>query len=418
MKKKMFTFLFIGISIITFAQNAAEFQDRIRSLQKELPEFSVVMLFSKPENNDTRFRYRQESNFYYFSGFNEPNAIIYIDKRQATLILKGRDPDDEKINKIKNDTGFRAVRTYDDFLRMLPFFLRQIETIYTNSARARIDRPMSETLTFFKELKDRFFDFKLKNVTELSADLRVIHTEEELKLMQKAIDITDNVHLEMMKSAKPGMYEYQLEAILDYVSKDRGAMQLGFEAIIGTGKNGLEPHYSANSDIIKDGDLIVIDIGAEYKMYTADITRTIPASGKFTETQKKFYNIVLKSQIGAIEAVKPGAGFMEPYNASLGIIQEELEKMGFINKGDRRAVRRYMKHTISHFLGLDVHDVGNTREKLKPGMVITIEPALYIPEHNFAIRIEDDVLVTETGFKVLSKAPKTIEEIEMIMREK
>ena len=224
------------------------------------------------------------------------------------------------------------------------------------------------------------------------------------------------IHIEMMKSVKPGMYEYQLEAILDFVSKDQGAMQLGFKPIIGTGKNGLEPHYMENNAKINEGDLIVIDIGAEYNMYTADITRTIPASGKFTETQKKFYNIVLKSQLAAIEAVKPGADFMEPYNVSFKIIQEELEKIGFIDKGDRMAVRRYMKHTISHFLGLDVHDVGNTRQPLKPGMVLTIEPGLYIPEHNFGIRIEDDVLVTETGFKVLSNAPKEINEIEKIMK--
>ena len=152
-------------------------------------------------------------------------------------------------------------------------------------------------------------------------------------------------------------------------------------------------------------------------MYCADITRTIPASGKFTEKQKTFYNIVLKSQLAAIEATKPGVNFMYPYEVALNIIQKELEKIGFVKEGDTQAVRRYMKHTISHHLGLDVHDVGNRRANLEPGMIITIEPGLYIPEYNFGIRIEDDVLVTETGCEVLSHAPKTVEDIEKIMKE-
>ena len=185
MKKKIFAFLFIGISIVIFAQNAAEFQDRIKSLQKELPESSVVIMFSKPVNRDSRLRYRQESKFYYFSGYNEPDAAIFVNNRQVLLILKGTFPENEKIEEIKNATGFKTIRSYDDFLRMLSFFLRNVETIYSNTQRARIGEPVSENLKFFKELRDSFYDFKLRNITDLSGELRVIHSEEELKLMQK-----------------------------------------------------------------------------------------------------------------------------------------------------------------------------------------------------------------------------------------
>ncbi|MCP5102051.1 MAG: M24 family metallopeptidase [bacterium] len=184
------------------------------------------------------------------------------------------------------------------------------------------------------------------------------------------------------------------------------------------GSNGLQPHYQANKDKLKDGDLVVIDIGARYKMYCADITRTIPVSGKFSKRQEQFYNIVLKAQMAAIEAVKPGVDFKYPDQIAFKVMMEELEKIGFIGKGDEKALQKYRKHSISHCLGLDAHDVGDWGSKLKPGMVLTIEPGIYIPEYGFGIRIEDDVLVTETGYKVLTKAPKSVKEIEKMMMKK
>jgi len=419
MKKKICTFLLLIIISSVYSQDAEEFSKRRTELANNLPENSAVILFSKPENDNYLLRYRQSSNFFYLSNYEKPDAMIFITKKQKTLLLKSVyiDRNKEDIQIIKRKTGFKFIRPIEEFIKYLKFFLKDIKIIYTDIPDLDIEDPIPKNLMFFKKLKDKFYNFDLRDISELIDEKRVIHSEAEINLMRKAIEITDNAHIELMKSIEGGMYEYELEAICDYVFKKNGSMHLAFAPIIGAGKNGLEPHYRENNSRIKEDDLIVIDIGAEYDMYCADITRTIPASGKFSERQKTFYNIVLKAQIAAIKSVKPGIDFFHPFKVAQKVIQEELENIGFIEKGDVKTVRKYMKHTISHYLGLDVHDVGDTKSNLRAGMVITIEPGLYIPEYNFGIRIEDDVLVTKEGYEVLSRAPKNIEEIEKIMQE-
>ena len=209
------------------------------------------------------------------------------------------------------------------------------------------------------------------------------------------------------------MYEYELEAILEYTFKKNGARRSGFCPIIGSGPFSCILHYNKNDRKTNPGELVVIDIGAEYKMYTADITRTIPISGKFSQRQKEIYNIVLKAHDEAISLIKPGIRKNEIHNKAVDIISDGLVNLGLIK--DKKEYKKYYMHGTSHPIGLDVHDPSVSRI-LKPGMIITIEPGIYIREENLGIRIEDDVLVTETGYEILSKdTPVTIEEIENLM---
>lgn len=230
--------------------------------------------------------------------------------------------------------------------------------------------------------------------------------------MQQAIDITSLAHQEAMKSMTPGLYEYQIEAVIEYVFKFNGSQQLAFPTIIGSGPNSLDLHYELGVRKIEAGDMVVMDIGCEYNHYCADITRTIPASGKFTPQQKEIYNIVLEANNAVIAMLKPGVTMAQMDSVARAV----LAKYGY---------EKYWRHGCTHHLGLDVHDVGDTRLPLAPGCVVTVEPGLYIPPNadlpkeywNIGVRIEDDVLITADGHRVLSAAcPKTVEEIEALMK--
>jgi Xaa-Pro aminopeptidase len=421
--KPLGAILFLVLFSLNIAgQGVDEFKERRKKIQEKLPDKTIVILFSESERRRAYWpsRYKPDSNFYYLSGYSKPDTAIMLSKQFDALILKPgtiREAEKtERIEQLKKETGFRMITTFNDFNRSFSYLLRETEIIYTDLSDVNLDKPLTEKIIFCNRLKERFVNIRFKNVSDLIHNLRCIHSESELASMRKAMEITDNAHLELMKSVAPGLYEYELEAICEYVFKRQGAMGPAFTPIIGSGKNGIELHYQKNKDKLEKGDLVVMDIGALYKMYGADITRTIPVSGKFTERQKQFYNIVLKAQLAAIEVVKPGILIREADQVAVNIMQQELENIGFIKKGDKSAVYKYRKHSISHFLGLDTHDVGDIKGKLKPGMVITIEPGIYIPEYGFGIRIEDDVLVTETGHEVLSKAPKTVSEIEKLIK--
>lgn len=411
--------LFI-FTISTFAQSSDEFKERREKIQKQLPDKSIVLLLASPYHPGVP--YRQNSNFYYLSGWDQPGAILVLSKKFTILEVEpGSDnPGEQKkeLEKIKKEMGFQMVLDKDRFNRFMSYLVRKTETVYTEISPTAPDEPLTENQQFLNKLKERAIHLDFKNVSGMLADMRVIHSEGEIALMKKAAEITDNAHLECMKAAAPGVFEYELEALCEYVYKRLGAKHNAFTCIIGSGKNGIELHYQENNAEMKAGDLVVMDIGAKYKMYNADITRTIPVSGKFSEKQALFYNIVLKAQLAAIDSVKPGVDFNHPDQVASKIMREELEKIGFIKKGDEIALKKYRKHSISHYLGLDTHDVGEWGSKLKPGMVMTIEPGIYIPEYGFGIRIEDDVLVTETGHEVLSNAPKTIKAIEDTMKKK
>lgn len=254
-------------------------------------------------------------------------------------------------------------------------------------------------------------------------ELREVKTEEELRFLQRAIDITAEAHREALRAIEPGRYEYEIEAAIEYVFHREGAEEPGFPSIVGSGGNSTILHYESNRRRMREGDLVVMDIGAEYRGYSADVTRTAPVSGRFSEAQRLIYEIVLEAQTAAIEAVVPGVTIAELNEITSDVLARRLVELGLISSPAE--VRRFLPHGVSHYLGLDVHDVGSYGP-LPAGAVLTVEPGLYFPPSedlderwwNIGVRIEDDILVTESGPVVLSDgAPKTIEAIESMMRE-
>ena len=260
-------------------------------------------------------------------------------------------------------------------------------------------------------------------VEAILTDLREIKTDEEIRFLQEAIDITAAAHREALRSIEPGLHEYEIEAVIEYVFHRGGSEYTGFPSIVGSGENSTILHYESNRRRMEDGDLVVMDIGAEYRGYSADVTRTAPVNGQFSEPQRQIYEAVLEAQEAAIAAVQPGAGLQAVGAAASAVLAERLMELGLIS--DPSGLRRFFPHGVSHYLGLDVHDVG-TYGPLRAGSVITVEPGIYISPAddvderwwNIGVRIEDDVLVTDSGPVVLSGgAPKSVDEIERMMTE-
>lgn len=420
-------------------------REKLRSL---MPDNSVAVFFSAPvrtRSNDVDYEYHQDPDFYYLTGLREPHSVLVIYKNpvkingettREILFVQKKDTQDELW------TGKRLGALGAELVL-------EIETAENNTKFKNTDLHFYETDKVFyypirKDVRDDVFDkADLKNLllqfdakigveednkkdsTSLlhwMAQLREIKSEEELYMMQKAIEITCKAQIELMKALEPGMPEYQTEAIVEYVFKANGAEYPGFPSIMGSGENSCVLHYNSNRKITTDNSLLVSDIGAEYHGYTADVTRTLPINGKFNEEQKIIYNIVLKAQRAGIKKCKAGNSFWDPNIAATSVVSQELQKLGIIKTP--LGVRRYFMHGTSHYLGLDVHDVG-TYLPLKPNTVITVEPGIYIPAGspcdpkwwNIGVRIEDDVLITKEEPEVLSDCvPKTIEEIEELMK--
>ncbi len=246
---------------------------------------------------------------------------------------------------------------------------------------------------------------RLAHSRSILTGLRQVKSQAEIDLLTRAITITCDGTREAMRSIKPGMYEYQIQAILEYVYRREGAQRTGFSSIVGSGPNSCVLHYRDNTRQMKEGDLVVVDVGAEFGYYTADVTRTFPVSGKMSPRQKEIYEIVLQAQKEAFEIVRPGATMGEVHQKARDVI-------------DAAGYGKFFIHGTSHWLGLDVHDVGQRHRKLEPGMVLTVEPGIYIPEEEIGVRIEDDLLVTDEGYLHLS-APlaRELEEIERIQAE-
>jgi Xaa-Pro aminopeptidase len=255
-------------------------------------------------------------------------------------------------------------------------------------------------------------------------ELRTVKTDEEMRVLQKAIDITTQAHREVMTQVRPGWTEYEIEALIEYTFKRLGAEHPGFPSIVGSGENSVILHYETNRRTTEAGDVVVIDIGAEFHGYTADVTRTLPLTGRYTPEQRAIYEIVFAAQEAGIEATRAGSDFYAPHMAAQRVLAEGLARLGLISSPDDQAgLRRFFMHGTSHYLGLDVHDVGSGGP-MRPGTVITVEPGIYIAAAedidpkwwNIGVRIEDDVLVTEAGPEILSgDAPRRIEEVEALM---
>jgi len=428
-----------------------EYQQR-RSAVLALMDSGSVAVFrsndSDNRNGDVDYRFRQNDNFLYLTGCNESNCTLILAPNALRLdnttlakeiLFVGNSLKDwsgshlgvegaEEVLGFGIDGHFSIVRTTDKLKELLPEILQSKNILYYSSPLPDIlfDPIANTKFVAIREVKKKLEEIyphlTIKGTGSLVNDLRAVKSSAELVLMQKAIDATVSGYREAMKICHPGMYEYELQAVVEYYFARNGCEYYGFPSIIASGPNAVSIHYEKNRRQMNSEELVVMDIGAEYHGYSADITRTIPVSGTFSPVQKEIYELVLKAQTAAINEVKSNVPMNVSGKKAMEVLGEGLMKLGIIQ--EKSEVKKYCPHGISHFVGLDVHDVGST-QKLVPGMVLTMEPGLYIPDSStcdskywgIGVRIEDDLLVTESGCKVISdSAPRTIEAIETLMK--
>jgi Xaa-Pro aminopeptidase len=382
--------------------------------------------------------FAQEENFYYLTGHNEEGAALVIwpaaksatggsgaaDGKSDILFLPPKNLAQEKWNGVRMSptdpgiearTGFPSVQPIDNLSVTLEKSAKTYPEIYTIL-------PYETEMGGYPHEKDEMDwlqknapQLKRKDIREKIGALRQIKSPGEIAFLKVAVDLSDDAHLEAMKMMRPGLYEYQIAAKMVEVHAMGGSEAEGYSPIVGAGPNSTALHYDKLSRKIEDGDIVVLDVGAQFAGYSADITRTLPANGKFTPRQREIYEIVLGAQNAAIAAVKPGAQLCRKGDKTLfKISYDYINTHGKDKQG--KPLGQYFIHGLGHHIGLNVHDAGDSCRALEPGMIVTIEPGIYIPDENLGVRIEDDVLVTETGVKVLSeKLPRNPNEIEQIM---
>ena len=419
-----------------FRQPNREYQLRRSALAETVNGPIVIFGYTGHEDASEVAVFFQEPNFYYLTGHDEPGAAVVILPRppkpgivdsatpSAIFYLAARDPADEiwdgpKIGPsdpgVAEKTGFQAVEPLGNLKGDLAKLAKKYKTFYT-----LIPPEHEEGYPHLTEsvaaIRSAIPHATLKDIAPQLDAMRQVKSTGELALMQKAIDVSIDAHFDAMRTMRPGLFEYQIAARMKEIHEWGGCEREAYAPIVGTGFNSTVLHYSALNDQVKDGDVVVIDVGGEYGDYAADITRTLPANGKFTPRQREIYDIALGAQNAAIAAVKPGAVLYGGKDSLQQIVTDYINTHGHDREG--RALGRYYPHGVSHHLGLDVHDPGDRNRPLEPGMVVTVEPGIYIPEENLGVRIEDDVLVTKDGYKLLTaRLPRTADEIEKIMAE-
>lgn len=391
---------------------------------------SISVLFSGAapvKVGDESYSYTPERNFYYMTGIDRPNEILLLLKcdNSVTQILFIERYDDIKAKwvgeAIKPDectkiSAVTDIKYIDEFYSVLGelIFNKRIENIYLDLENRGFFRS-SKAIELAQELKSAYPYLTIKNSYNIIAEFRRIKSDYEIENIKKAIEITGKGIKSMLKNAVAGMYEYQLEAYFDFALKANGVKDFAFKSIVAGGKNATILHYSENNNLIADNRLVLCDVGAAWNYYSGDITRTFPINGKFTERQKEIYNIVLDGQRLVIDSIRPGVEFASLNKILIEYYEKRLLEIGLIK--DKAQVSDYYYHGVSHMLGLETHDAGRHNEGLlKEGMVLTVEPGLYIAEEGIGIRIEDDVVVTTDGCEIIYKdIPKTVEEIEEFM---
>lgn len=401
-----------------------------QKLMEGIPDNSAVILFAGEAPHmsaDENYDFVPNRNFLYLTGIDREHVILMITrskgKAEETLFIEKSDPvrakwvgermTMEEAGEASGVENIQYLDSFDDAVNALGF--GGYECIYLDLERRSWDSMQSVSQLFAKNITEKYPSFKIKNIYNSIRDMRMIKSPEELECIKKAIDITYEGIKSIMHNAKPGMVEYELEAYFDFELKRRGVKKHAFKTIAASGVNGTILHYVDNNSKIGYNDLILFDLGAQYNYYCGDISRTLPASGKFTERQKSVYKVVLRALEEVTKAVKPGIPFARLNEVCRKVLAEGCRELGLIREDAE--LSKYYYHGVSHFLGLDTHDVGSRDVELKPGMVLTVEPGLYIQEEKIGIRIEDNVVVTETGCEVLSKEIiRTTEEIEEFMK--
>jgi Xaa-Pro aminopeptidase len=428
-----------------------EFSRRRKQLMRMMGSDSIAIIPTAPvrtRNRDVEFPFRPDSDFYYLTGFAEPEAVaVLVPGRghgEYLLFCRERDPQMETWTGRRAGTA-GAVESWDaddafpisDIDDILPGLLERCDRVfYTMGNDPAFDRRILEWVNRLRQggrsgtrAPDEFISLE-----HLLHDMRLYKSRSEVRVMRTAAKVACSAHRRAMQACRPGMHEYEVEAELLHEFR-RAGMEPAYPGIVGGGENGCILHYTANNSELLDGDLLLIDAGAEYDCYASDVTRTFPVNGRFSDAQRALYEVVLAAQLAAIKKVVPGNHWNDPHTAAVRVLTRGLIKLGIL-KGKpaelirQEAYRRFYMHRTGHWLGMDVHDVGDYKvggewRVLEPGMVLTVEPGLYIPAGsrsvarkwwNTGIRIEDDVLVTKDGHEVLSAAaPKTVDEIESLM---
>ncbi|HEB96458.1 MAG TPA: Xaa-Pro aminopeptidase [Sedimenticola thiotaurini] len=430
----------------------AEFARRRRQLARMMGPGSIAILPSAPvahRNRDAEYPYRPDSDFFYLTGFPEPEAVAVLipGRRHAEYVLFCRERDPEKEmwegaragqEGAKEEYGADDSFPIGDLDDILPRMLEQCERVfYAMGCNPDLDRRMSEWIGQVRTRARAGVQGPLEFVAldHYLHDMRLYKSRSEIKTMRQAARISARAHRRLMQLCRPGLAEWRLEAEFVYACVSAGARYQAYRPIVGGGANGCVLHYVDNGDELRDGDLVLVDAGCELEWYASDITRTYPVNGRFSPSQRALYELVLKAQLAAIAKVQPGNHWDDPHKAAVRVITRGLVELGIL-RGQvsslirREAYKRFYMHRTGHWLGMDVHDVGDYKidgawRLLEPGMVLTVEPGLYIPAGskgvakkwwNIGIRIEDDVVVTRDGHDILSKdAPKTVAEIEALM---
>jgi Xaa-Pro aminopeptidase len=482
----------LGVIVLLFC-TAAFSQDselktevikRRAAIASQIGENAILIVFSapdRPKTGDVSYEYRQSNNLYYLTGITQADTTLVImpgnKTRKEIVFASDRNPAEETwtgkilsqqdvkdlsgiqnvysssrfeefLERILNRYNFDTPRyeiseEYDTFFNALKNGVAQIYFVFEEEQS--LSGGLTKETEFAKLLKERFNGFAIKDAWPMLTEARQVKSDYEIRMVKEAIDITCDGLLAAMKTAKADVWEYQIEAVLEEVYKKRNAFDWGFPSIIASGPNATTLHYETSQRQMKNGDLLLMDVGAEYIYYTADVTRTIPVNGKFSPEQTDIYNIVFEAQEASMKAIRAGAKLPDVHIAGTEVVKQGLKKLGLITDTSSDQYKTWFMHGVSHWLGMDVHDTGERKRVLEPGMIFTVEPGIYIrsdaldnlpasPENekfkaavkpafekykNIGVRIEDDVLVTSNGYELLSKkAPRTTSDIEQTMSKK
>lgn len=395
------------------------FKERRQEVLSRMKDNSILILFSGIEvhvSADEYAPFEANRNFFYLTGLRRDNMVLVLDKAAEKvtekLFIEEADPDMVRwygrkvtVAEAKEITGIEDISFVDSFESAIDRIMTRedVDYLYFDTYRHQLSDMEDYNLIKANEFAKKYPGVRIQNAFPLIAEMRMQKDADEVALLRDAIKLTDEGLQNVMKNLKPGMKEYQAQADFEYSIKRNGADGVSFPTIAGSGMNGTMLHYETNQDTCEDNTLILLDLGAKYQGYCADITRTYPVNGKFTERQRQVYDIVLAANRKVAEEAKPGMTTLELNNICKKVLAEGCIKLGLIKKEEE--IGKYYMHSVSHHLGIDVHDVTvDSNKKLRPGAVITDEPGLYIDEWEIGIRIEDDLLITETGCEVLSEA--------------
>ena len=425
-------------------------QERRARLAKLLGPGAALILASPPErtrNGDVTFKFRQDSDILYLTGFEEPGAMVVLrpDHPQTPFVMfvRPRNPADEiwtgrraGVEGAVRNFGADIAYPIDEAEARLPELISGVAEVHYHFGReAELDERVLRLMARLRsaERRGRRAPVRLCDARLTVHEMRLFKSPDELDVQRRAADITALAHIAAMEAARPGVHEYEIEGLIDYTFRKHGATGPGYPSIVGGGANATILHYVENSAELKGGQLLLVDAGGEVEGFTADVTRTFPVGGRFSPAQRRLYEAVLDTQIAAIEAVKPGATLEAIHEQVVASLTRRLVDLGILH-GDPAALveagafKPYYMHRTSHWLGMDVHDVGfysieGAARPLEPGMVLTIEPGLYVAEdaavpeefRGIGVRIEDDIVVTQTGYDNLTaKTPKSVADIERL----